>query len=199
MGYRNLQQCIRDLEQHAHLIRLKTEIGANLEAAEIHRRVCERGGPAILFENVAGCRFPMVSNLFGTLDRARFIFRDSLQAVETLVQLKKDPAYLLRHPAKIPGALRTLFNMRCATRSSGPVMECRTTLDQLPQLKCWPNDGGAFVTLPQVYTEHPDRPGYVHSNLGMYRVQISGNQYRPNEEVGLHYQIHRSIGVFLGG
>ncbi len=74
------------------------------------------------------------------------------------------------------------------------VMECRTTLDQLPQLKCWPMDGGAFVTLPQVYTEHPNRPGYIHSNLGMYRVQISGNQYEPNKHVGLHYQIHRSIG-----
>ena len=194
MGYRNLQQCVRDLEQHGQLIRLKAEVSANLEAAEIHRRICERGGPAILFENVAGCQFPMVSNLFGTLDRARFIFRESLQAVETLVQLKKDPMFLLKHPGRIPGAVRTLFSMRCAKRSSGPVMECQTTLEQLPQLKCWPKDGGAFITLPQVYTEHPDRPGYIHSNLGMYRVQISGNQYRPNQEVGLHYQIHRSIG-----
>ena len=194
MGYRNLQQCVRDLEQHGQLIRLKAEVSANLEAAEIHRRICERGGPAILFENVAGCQFPMVSNLFGTLDRARFIFRDSLQAVETLVQLKKDPMFLLKHPGRIPGAVQTLFSMRCAKRSSGPVMECQTTLEQLPQLKCWPKDGGAFITLPQVYTEHPDRPGYIHSNLGMYRVQISGNQYRPNQEVGLHYQIHRSIG-----
>ncbi len=194
MGYRNLQECVRDLEQHGHLIRLKAEVSANLEAAEIHRRVCERGGPAILFENVTNCRFPMVSNLFGTLERARFMFRDSLQAVETLVQLKKDPTYLLKHPGRIPGALRTLISMRCASRRTGPVMECRTTLSQLPQLKCWPNDGGAFVTLPEVYTEHPDRPGYVHSNLGMYRVQVSGNQYRPDLEVGLHYQIHRSIG-----
>jgi len=194
MGYKNLQQCVQDLERHGHLIRLRTEVSANLEAAEIHRRVCERGGPAILFENIAGCRFPMVSNLFGTIERARFIFRDALRNVETLVQLKKDPAYLLRHPGRIPGAVRTLLSMRCATRSSGPVMECRTTLQQLPQLKCWPKDGGAFITLPEVYSEHPDRPGYIHSNLGMYRVQISGNQYRPNQEVGLHYQIHRSIG-----
>ena len=194
MGYRNLQECIRDLEKHGHVVRLRQEVSANLEAAEIHRRVCERGGPAILFENVAGCTFPMVSNLFGTLERARFIFRDSLQAVETLVQLKKDPLYLLKYPGRIPAALRTLISMRPAIRRTGPVMECQTTLDQLPQLKCWPKDGGAFITLPEVYTEHPDRPGYVHSNLGMYRVQISGNQYRPNQEVGLHYQIHRSIG-----
>ena len=194
MGYRNLQECVRDLERHGQLIRLKCEVSANLEAAEIHRRVCERGGPAILFENVAGCRFPMVSNLFGTIERARFIFRDAMKGVETLVQLKKDPAWLLKHPGHIPAALRTLISMRCATRSTGPVMECRTTLQELPQLKCWPKDGGAFVTLPEVYSEHPDRPGYIHSNLGMYRVQISGNEYQPNKEVGLHYQIHRSIG-----
>lgn len=194
MGYRNLQKCLLDLERHGHLVRLKTEVSADLEAAEIHRRVCERGGPAILFENVAGCQFPMVSNLFGTLERAKFIFRDALKGVETLVRLKQDPAFLLKNVSRIPSALRTLISMRCATRRSGPVMECRTTLDQLPQLKCWPKDGGAFITLPQVYTEHPDRPGYVHSNLGMYRVQISGNQYQHNQEVGLHYQIHRSIG-----
>jgi 4-hydroxy-3-polyprenylbenzoate decarboxylase len=194
MGYRTLRECLRDLEKHGHLIRLKEEVSADLEAAEIHRRVCDNGGPAVLFENVKGCRFPMVSNLFGTLDRAKFIFRDALQSVETLVQLKKDPMWLLKHPGRIPGAFRTLLSMRCAKRSSGPVMECRTTLDQLPQLKCWPMDGGAFVTLPQVYTEHPNRPGYIHSNLGMYRVQISGNQYEPNKHVGLHYQIHRSIG-----
>lgn len=194
MGYRNLQECIADLDRTGQLLRLKCEVSADQEAAEIHRRVCERGGPAILFENVAGCQFPMVSNLFGTIDRARFLFRDSLRDVETLVQLKKDPLFLLKNPGRIFGAMRTLFSMRCVKRRSGPVMECRTTLDKLPQLKSWPMDGGAFVTLPQVYTEHPDSPGYMKSNLGMYRVQLNGNQYRANQEVGLHYQIHRGIG-----
>lgn len=194
MGHRNLQECIADLDRTGQLLRLKCEVSADQEAAEIHRRVCERGGPAILFENVAGCQFPMVSNLFGTIERARFLFRDSLRDVETLVQLKKDPLFLLKNPGRIYGALRTLFSMRCVKRRSGPVMECRTTLDKLPQLKSWPMDGGAFVTLPQVYTEHPDSPGYMKSNLGMYRVQLNGNQYRPNQEVGLHYQIHRGIG-----
>lgn len=194
MGYGSLQECISDLERHGQLLRLKIPVRAELEAAEIHRRVCERGGPAILFENVVGCQFPMVSNLFGTLERAKFIFRDALRGVETLVQSKKDPLFPLRNPGRIPSMLRTLISMRCATRRSGPVLECSTLLSNLPQLKCWPNDGGAFITLPQVYSEHPDRPGYVHSNLGMYRVQISGNQYQPDQEVGLHYQIHRSIG-----
>ncbi len=194
MGYRNLRDCITDLERHGHLLRLPQEVSADLEAAEIHRRVCENGGPAILFENVADCSFPMVSNLFGTLERARFIFRDSLQTVGNLVQLRKDPLWLLKNPLQIPGTLRTIAAMRFAPCRTGPVMECRTTVDQLPQLKSWPMDGGAFVTLPQVYTEDPERPGYMGSNVGMYRVQLSGNRYRPNEEIGLHYQLHRGIG-----
>ena len=123
------------------------------------------------------------------------MFRDALSGVETLIRLKNDPTELLRHPLRIPSVLRTLISMRPAKRSSGPIMECQTSIDQLPQLKCWPNDGGAFITLPEVYTEHPERPGYVNSNLGMYRVQLSGNEYQPNRQIGLHYQIHRSIGL----
>ena len=78
---------------------------------------------------------------------------------------------------------------------SGPILAQRTSIRELPQLVCWPKDGGAFITLPEVYTEDADRPGWRHSNLGMYRVQLSGNEYRPDAEVGLHYQIHRGIGV----
>jgi 4-hydroxy-3-polyprenylbenzoate decarboxylase len=77
---------------------------------------------------------------------------------------------------------------------TGPALAHRTTVGQLPQLQCWPGDGGAFITLPQVYTEDPDRPGWRRSNLGMYRVQLSGGRYEPGREVGLHYQIHRGIG-----
>ena len=78
---------------------------------------------------------------------------------------------------------------------TGPLVAHTTTVDQLPQLQSWPADGGPFVTLPAVYTEDPDRPGFARSNLGMYRVQLAGNDYVPNREVGLHYQIHRGIGV----
>jgi len=63
------------------------------------------------------------------------------------------------------------------------------------QLVSWPQDGGAFITLPQVYSEHPGHTGWRHSNLGMYRVQLSGNCFTPEREVGLHYQLHRGIGV----
>lgn len=195
MGYRSLRECVTDLQRHRQLVRIDAEIDPHLEAAEIQRRVYAAGGPALLFANVKGCRFPMVSNLFGTLERTRFLFRDSLDAVRHLVELKIDPAELMKRPFRYLGLPRTLWSMWIRRVRSGPVMECETTIDQLPQLKCWPDDGGAFVTLPQVYTEHPDHPGFKNSNLGMYRVQLSGNEYQPNREIGLHYQIHRSIGV----
>ena len=195
MGYRSLQECVADLERHKQLIRIDAEIDPCLEAAEIQRRVYAAGGPALLFANVKGCRFPMASNLFGTLDRTRFIFRDALEAVRHLVELKIDPSQLAQKPLRYLDVPRTLWSMWTRRVRSGPVVECETTLDQLPQLKSWPNDGGAFITLPQVYTEHPDKPGFKNSNLGMYRVQLSGNDYVPNREIGLHYQIHRSIGV----
>lgn len=70
-----------------------------------------------------------------------------------------------------------------------------TSIDKLPLIQCWPEDGGAFITLPQVYSEDPENPGVMNANLGMYRIQLSGNDYELNKEVGLHYQIHRGIGV----
>jgi len=193
MGYRNLRQCVDDLERTNQLVRIPDEVDACLEAAEIQRRVYAAGGPAILFENVRDCTFPMVSNLFGTMDRARYLFRDALQGVQGLIALKKSPDLLLKAPWKLPGVIRTLVSMRPAIRRSGPVLECQTSINNLPQLKSWPLDAGGFVTLPQVYTEHPDSPGYFQSNLGMYRIQLTGNEYRTNEQIGLHYQIHRSI------
>ncbi len=83
--------------------------------------------------------------------------------------------------------------MRPKKVRTGPVLANEITLDQLPQLRSWPDDGGAYITLPQVYTEDPEEPGLARSNLGMYRVQISGGQYEPNREVGLHYQFQRGI------
>ena len=195
MGYRSLAETVADLERHHHLVRIDTEIDPCLEAAEIQRRVYLAGGPALLFTRVKGCRFPMVSNLFGTLERTRFIFRDSLEAVRHLVELKIDPNQILKRPFRYLDLPRSLWTMWLRRTRTGPVIENETTLDQLPQLKSWPNDGGGFITLPQVYTEHPDHPGFKNSNLGMYRVQLGGNDYTPNREIGLHYQIHRSIGV----
>ncbi len=195
MGYASLAECVDDLYRTRQLLRIKEEIDPRLEAAEIHRRVYRAGGPAVLFTRVKGCAFPMVSNLFGTLERARFIFRDTLEDVRRLVELKVDPGNLRRRPfryAKLPfWALR----MRPRAVAGGAVFAQQTTLGALPQLVSWPDDGGPFVTLPQVYTEHPDHPGFGRSNLGMYRIQLGGNDYQPDAEVGLHYQIHRGIGV----
>ncbi len=194
MGYRNLNACINDLEKNGHLIRIEQSVDANLEAAEIQRRVYLSGGPAILFDNVAGCQFPMCSNLFGTLERARFIFRDTFANVQRAIQLKVDPAQALKQPLKYWRAPLIAMQMRPKLVRSGAVTQNQTSLSALPQLKSWPDDGGAFVTLPQVYSEDVRSPGLGKSNMGMYRVQISGNSYS-EQQVGIHYQIHRGIGV----
>ena len=193
MGYRTLRQCVDDLASTGRLIYLDVPVDPRLEMAEIQRRVFRAGGPALYFSNVRGCRFPMVSNLFGTMDRMRYLFRDSLDALAKLVRLQVDPADLVRHPRLYFDAPRGAWHSRPRRVRTGPVLANQTTIDQLPQLVSWPDDGGAYITLPIVYSEDPDRPGLNHANLGMYRVQLSGGQYRVNEEVGLHYQIHRGI------
>jgi 4-hydroxy-3-polyprenylbenzoate decarboxylase len=195
MGYRTLRACIDDLAAAGRLVRIEQEVDPRLEAAAIHRRVYQAGGPALYFARVKGCRFAMASNLFGTLDRARFLFRDTLDAVCKLVELKVDPRLALRQPATYLGPARRLWHMLPKSVRRGAAIEHETSIDQLPQLQSWPDDGGAFITLPQVYSEDADEPGLRRSNLGMYRVQISGGQYRKNREIGLHYQIHRGIGV----
>ena len=195
MRYRTLQQCLDDLAATGQLLRIEQPVDTHLEVAEIHRRVFQAGGPAIFYARPNGCRFPLVSNLFGTIDRTRFLFRDTLADVRRLMQLKIDPAEVLRRPSSWLGALRTGLNALPRGVRHGAVLANEISLADLPQIQSWPNDGGPFITLPQVYTEDPRRPGWRHSNLGMYRVQLAGNQYQPGREVGLHYQIHRGIGV----
>jgi len=195
MGYRDLAACLLDLDIHRELVTIEQEIDPNLEAAAIQRRVYEAGGPAVFFQRVKGCDFPMVGNLFGTELRTHLIFSDTLEAVRHLVELKVTPPALLRRPWRYRDVPATALNLLPRKVRRGPILANRTTLGRLPQLKSWPLDGGPFVTLPQVYTEDPDRPGLARSNLGMYRVQLAGNDFEPDREVGLHYQIHRGIGV----
>src|SRR4051794_2621103 len=195
MGYANLRAAVADLERNRQLVRVESEIDPHLEAAAIHRRVYAAEGPALFFNRVKGCAFPMASNLFGTLERTRFLFRDTLDAVRRVVELKVDPGAFWRAPWRYLGVPFSLFNALPRHVSTGPVMRHRTTIRQLPQLVSWPRDAGGFVTLPAVYTEDPGKPGWRGSNLGMYRVQLTGNQYVPDREIGLHYQIHRGIGV----
>src|SRR3954465_9805844 len=195
MGYRTLQACVNDLERNRQLIRIEAEVDARLEISEIQRRVYAAGGPALLFTRVKGCRFPMVSNLFGTMDRARFMFRDALEKVRRLVELKIDPTAGFRRPLRYAGAPLTALTTFPKFVRRAEIITNQTTISQLPQQVSWPNDGGPFITLPQVYTEDVNQPGWRNSNLGMYRIQLAGNQYETDREVGLHYQIHRSIGV----
>jgi 4-hydroxy-3-polyprenylbenzoate decarboxylase len=195
MAYQSLRQCIDDLARHRHLVRIDAEVDPNLEAAAIHRRVFRAGGPALLFARVKGCRFPMASNLFGTMERARFIFRDTLPAVRKLVELKTDPGSFWRRPFRYLGVPFSALHMLPRKVRGGPVLAHEARISDLPPLRCWPADGGPFITLPQVYTEDPERPGAINSNLGMYRIQLAGGRYERDQEVGLHYQIHRGIGV----
>ena len=195
MTYHSLRQCVNDLDRAGRLVRIEEEVDPHLEAAEIHRRVFEAGGPAVWYAKVKGSPFPMVSNLFGTKDRVRFIFRDALGAVERLIRMKIDPTEAMRHPLSGIGAARSALHMLPKRVRRGAVIAEETTIERLPRQQSWPDDGGAFITLPQVYTEDAARPGWRNSNLGMYRVQLSGGEYAPGREVGLHYQIHRGIGV----
>ncbi|HMW32970.1 MAG TPA: UbiD family decarboxylase [bacterium] len=195
MMYKNLSDCIADLERNGHLIRVNEEVDPYLEMAEIQRRVYQKQGPALLFTRVKGCRFPAVSNLFGTMDRTRFMFRHTLAAVQKLIELKVDPANLAKRPLRYAGVPFSALTMLPWKKSNGAVLKNTCRIGELPQITCWPKDGGPFVTLPQVYSEHPDHPGWKMSNLGMYRIQLAGNQYIQDREVGGHYQIHRGIGV----
>jgi 4-hydroxy-3-polyprenylbenzoate decarboxylase len=147
-----------------------------------------------LFTNVKGTRFSMVANIFGTLARTKFIFRSTLRRVEAMLAAKADPAAVMKKPAAWPGLALGGWHTLPRTVADGPILRGRTTVSELPQLVSWPMDGGAYVTLPLVYTESPSKPGYMGSNLGMYRIQLSGNAFDQDREVGLHYQIHRGIG-----
>jgi 4-hydroxy-3-polyprenylbenzoate decarboxylase len=196
MGYPSLRACITDLEKNGHLIRIKDEVDPYLQMAAIHLRVFEHQGPAILFENVKGSKFPAVSNLFGTLDRSRFIFGDTLEQIKTLVELKNDPFKAIKHPFKYAHvALTALSALPMKVSANAPISFGKAKISDLPQVVNWPLDGGPFVTMPQVYTEDADKPGIMQANLGMYRIQMAGNDYITDKEIGLHYQIHRGIGV----
>ena len=196
MPYKSLYDCVLDLEKTGQLIRIKEEVDPNLEMAAIHLRVHEAGGKAILFEKIKGCSYQAVSNLFGTLERSKFIFREHFADIQQLVDIKNNPGKALKQPFKYAGLAKAALSSR-PKKVSANVLNYfdEISIDKLPPVKHWPMDGGAFVTLPQVYSEDADMPGVENSNLGMYRIQLTGNSYQLNKEVGLHYQLHRGIGV----
>lgn len=196
MTYHSLRAAVQDLEKNKMLLRIHEEVDANLEMAEIHRQVFDRRGPAILFERVKNSPFQAVSNIYGTFERTAFLFRGTLEKVKRVIELKRDPAAFFKNPSRYLSApLTAISALPMKNWGSSPVTFGETTVDKLPLLKSWPMDGGGFVTLPQVFTEAPGNRNLMQSNLGMYRIQLSGNQYVLNEEIGLHYQLHRGIGV----
>ncbi|MCB2182871.1 MAG: UbiD family decarboxylase [Desulfobulbaceae bacterium] len=179
------------LRKESDLLEIDVEVDPYLEIAEIHRRVIAQGGPALLFKNVKGSRFPVATNLFGTSHRMELAFghraqqfvADMVRAVEMLMPPSLGKLWSMRKlvsPA-----------MRIGTKvvKNGPILEnCMTPprLTELPMLTSWDTDGGAFVTLPLVYTEHPGGKGH---NLGMYRIQ----RY-DDATTGIHWQIHKGGG-----
>lgn len=196
MGYSSLRDCVNDLEKHGHLIRIKEEVDPYLEMAAIHMRVYEAQGPALFFENIKGTNFPAVSNLFGTLDRSKFMFRDTLDHIKRLVDVKMDPTSVLKNPFQYIGSSAVALGaLPWKKKSNAPILYGKTQISKLPKIINWPMDGGPFVTMPQVYTEDISKPGIMKANLGMYRIQLSGNDYIQDKEIGLHYQLHRGIGV----
>jgi UbiD family decarboxylase len=186
----NLRSFIATLERRDDLATVDVPVSSNLEIAEIHRRVIAAGGPALLFRSVNGGETPVVTNLFGTLERARLAFGDRpKRIIEDLVELatRKMPP----RPADLWQRRQTLSSLlRLGTRDGrrGPVMDVvePPRLTQLPALTSWPEDGGPFLTLPLVYTEHPDGHGH---NLGMYRIQI-----HDDATTGMHWQIGKGGG-----
>ncbi len=196
MAYKTLEECLIDLEKNGLLIRIKEEIDPYLEMAAVHLRVHEAGGPALLFENVKGTKYRAASNVFGTLERSKFIFRNTLSLVQQLIQFKNNPLEALKKPFKnfdLLIASSKSFSKKISSHRR--ILYEEINISDLPLIHHWQKDGGAFITLPQVYTEDVDTPGVRNSNLGMYRIQLTGNEYLLNKEVGLHYQLHRGIGV----
>ena len=193
MAYKSLQECVSDLDNKGELKIISDEVNPDLEMASIHLDEFAKNGKAILFENVKGSNYKVVSNLFGSVARSKFMFRDSLQIVKDLIEIKTNPIAAFKHPFRtFLTGLNGIYALPKKVRFKG---FSEIKIEDLPQIKCWKEDGGAFITLPQVYTEDIDNPGIMNSNLGMYRIQLSGNDYELNKEIGMHYQLHRGIGI----
>lgn len=195
MSYKSLEDCLNDLEKTGQLIRIKEEVDPFLEMAAIHLRMYAAGGPALLFENIKGTKYRAASNIFGTLERSKYIFRDTLANVQKFIEIKNDPVKAIKNPLKNASvALAAIKSLPLKSNFNKNIFD-EISIEDLPLIYHWPMDGGAFVTLPQVFSEDLDKPGIMNANTGMYRIQLNGNDYILNKEIGLHYQLHRGIGV----
>ena len=194
--YKSLEQALLDLEKAGMLKRVHAKVDPHLEMAEIARENFRQGGPALLFEHVKGSKFRAACNIFGSDERFNFLFRDGFEQTKAAVNFKANPVEFFKNALKSPKSLfkAARAGLTSLPKRSGNIKdfeEC--SLQDLPQLVSWPLDGGAFITLPQVATRPSESASIMQTNVGMYRIQISGNEYIPNEECGLHYQIKRDI------
>ncbi|MCA8956184.1 MAG: UbiD family decarboxylase, partial [Planctomycetes bacterium] len=190
----DLRSLLDVLRRERELVEIDAPVDPDLEAAEIHRRVIAAGGPALLFRSVGGAPWPLVTNLFGTARRVELAFGPRPERlVEQLAALPRTlvPPSLgaLWRNRDTLGSLLRVGTRRVRRGPATSVVEPNPGLDRLPLLRTWPKDGGAFLTLPLVYTEHPDGLGH---NLGMYRAQRFDDR-----TVGLHVQIGKGGGFHL--
>jgi len=208
----DLRSFLDRLRRDGELVEVDVPVSARLEAAEIHRRVIAAGGPALLFTRVEGSDVPLATNLFGTRRRAELAFGERpFHLVRRLAELAEE--LLPPTPSRLWHArdvAADLWRSGIRRRRHAPVTEIverAPRLDRLPVLTCWPADGGAFLTLPLVYTEHPDGHGH---NLGIYRMQVhdpatAGMHWQIGKGGGFHYAVAEArdealpVTVFLGG
>ncbi|MCA9568860.1 MAG: UbiD family decarboxylase, partial [Myxococcales bacterium] len=187
----DIQSFVDVLRREGELVEIDAPVDPCLEIAEVHRRVIAAGGPALLFKNPKGYSFPVVTNLFGTPKRVDLAFGGRpKQFVEDAVRLVHElvPPTLGKLWAERDFFLRGM-RIGMTTSASGPITEVvdqPPAIDRIPMLKSWPEDGGDFVTLPLVYTEHPVTGQH---NLGMYRIHRHGP-----DTTGMHWQIGKGGG-----
>ncbi|MDP4158686.1 MAG: UbiD family decarboxylase [Bacillota bacterium] len=189
----NLRQFLETLRQEKQIIEIEAEVDPYLELAEIHRRVIEEEGPTLIFKRVKGSSFPVVTNLFGTRRRVDLAIgpkpEQTVQRAVSALQrlLPPKPSILWQEKDWILSFAKC--GLRGVNHKDAPVLEIQerpVDLTRLPVITSWPEDGGPFVTLPLVYTEHPVTGEH---NLGMYRIQIHGPS-----QTGIHWQIHKGGG-----
>ena len=193
MPWRDLADFVDHLDKHDRLRRIAVPVSRDLEITEITDRVSKATGAAnvaLLFERVEGFTMPLLVNAFGTAERMAWAL-----GIERLDELGERLAKLLdlRMPgtfAERIGKLGTLIDVaRAAPRtvSDAPCQEVVETaspsLAELPILKCWPADGGRYITLPAVFTRDPRTRA---RNVGMYRLQVFDDR-----TLGMHWQTHK--------
>lgn len=210
-NFPDLQEYIQYLEAIGDLKRIKAEVDPILEITEIYSRVIKENGPALIFENVKGSPFPLAINLFGNEERVELALgRKPREVGEELVYLfeKLNPPSIKSFFSILPKAFG-LLSMRTKNVGDGIVqqVEERPDLDKLPVIKCWPKDGGRFITLGLVLTQDPVTK---RRNLGIYRMQIydketAGMHWHPHKGGAAHYHEAAKLGtdleaaVVLGG